>query len=140
MSAPRVARVASARYRQRFAPRDGAPLAVGWAPGRVNLIGEHTDYNDGFVLPAAVNRMVALAGQPASEPFATLYAAQRDETARVALAGADGDAPSWARYPLAVWRRLVEAGAAPAMPGFRAVIHGDVPLGAGLSSSAALEV
>ncbi|MDE3231482.1 MAG: galactokinase, partial [Chloroflexota bacterium] len=74
------------------------------------------------------------------EPFATLYAAQRDEMARVALAGDDGDAPTWARYPLAVWRRLVEAGAAPATPGFRAVIHGDVPLGAGLSSSAALEV
>jgi galactokinase len=140
---PVVARVASGLYRSRFAQPEDAPLALGWAPGRVNLIGEHTDYNDGFVLPAAINRMVALAGQPADEPFATLYAAQRHEMARVILSGAPRDAtdaPPWARYLLAVWRRLTQAGAAPRSPGFRAVIHGDVPLGAGLSSSAALEV
>lgn len=139
MTPPRVARVASALFRQRFGPTDDAPLAVGWAPGRVNLIGEHTDYNEGYVLPAAVSRMVALAGQPADEPFATIYAAQRGEVARVALPDGVG-APPWARYPLAVWRRLAEEGAAPSTRGFRAVIHGDVPLGAGLSSSAALEV
>ena len=138
-----VAREAERRFRSLFALPEDAPLAVGWAPGRVNLIGEHTDYNDGYVLPAAINRYAALAGQPADEPFATLYATQRGELARVSLSGAPrdaSDAPPWAGYIVSVWRRLAQMGATPPSPGFRAVVHGDVPLGAGLSSSAALEV
>lgn len=140
---PRVARVACQFYRRQFGVSEQEPLAVAWAPGRVNLIGEHTDYNEGYVLPAAINRLVALAGRPADEPYAMLYSAHHHEMARVWLGDAGGDdtpIPLWARYVQAVWRQLALVGAAPPAPGFSAVIFGDVPLGSGLSSSAALEV
>lgn len=140
-----MARLASETYRLRFGVSSAEPLLAAWAPGRINLIGEHTDYNEGFVLPAAVNRLVALAGRPTDEPFATLYSAHHQQFARVSLAAAlETDAaepaPLWARYLQAVWRQLSLLGAAPAAPGFSAAIVGDVPVGGGLSSSAALEV
>ncbi len=144
-SMPAVARAALLRYRERFSATASEPLAVAWAPGRMNIIGEHTDYNEGYVLPAAIDRMVALAGRAESEPFATLYSAHHEALARAPLTsdvdttGSDEAPPRWARYAQAVWRRLAQAGAAPA-PGFSAAIVGDVPLGGGLSSSAALEV
>jgi len=142
---PRVAQIASRLYRRQFGAPESAPLAVAWAPGRVNLIGEHTDYNEGYVLPAAINRLVALAGRPSDEPFATLYSAHHRELARVRLGEAEhgGDdiaTPLWARYVRAVWRQLALLGATAPAPGFSAVIYGNVPLGSGLSSSAALEV
>lgn len=147
--APRLARLASDTYRAQFGgASDG--LALAWAPGRINLIGEHTDYNEGFVLPAAINRLVALAGRPADEPFATLYSARHRERLRVRLSGASRGAteddngapiPIWARYIQAVWRQLALRGATPpTVLGFSAAVVGDVPMGAGLSSSAALEV
>ena len=145
-AAPRVARLASATYRRQFGVAAETPLMVGWAPGRINLIGEHTDYNEGYVLPAAINRLVALAGRPSDEPFATLYSARHRELARVRLGDTlddrqDAEAtPLWARYVRAVWRQLALAGAAPPSPGFSAALVGNVPLGGGLSSSAALEV
>jgi galactokinase len=147
---PAVARRAREVYREVFHARLGAhapqPLALAWAPGRINLIGEHTDYSEGFALPAAIDRLVALAGRPADEPLATLYSAHHREWASLRLDdGADDDkqaepTPFWARYVLATWRQLAQAGAAAPSRGFSAVICGDVPLGAGLSSSAALEV
>ncbi len=148
---PAVAQQASEVYREVFRARFGAqvvqPLACAWAPGRINLIGEHTDYSEGFALPAAIDRLVALAGRPADEPLATLYSAHHREWASLRLDdGADDDGardektPLWARYVLATWRQLAQAGAAAPTRGFSAVICGDVPLGAGLSSSAALEV
>ncbi len=134
----------------RSGPVGGQPVAIGWAPGRINLIGEHTDYSEGYVLPAAIDRLVALAGRPTDEPFATLYSAHHREWTSIALDSASGDdegddegddpAPLWSRYVMATWRQLAQAGAAPPTRGFSAVICGDVPLGGGLSSSAALEV
>lgn len=145
---PAVAQRASAIYdevaRARFALDRGQMPAIGWAPGRMNLIGEHTDYSEGFVLPAAIDRHVAVAGRGEDEPFATVYSAHHQEWARFPLdesAGApDGDIPLWARYIRATWQQLAAAGATPPRPGFSAAVFGDVPVGGGLSSSAALEV
>jgi galactokinase len=119
-------------------------LLAGWAPGRVNLIGEHTDYNDGFVLPIAVERTVALVGQLATDPTdmsVRLVSVHHGALATFSAsdppsAVAPGDVPLWARYVAGVVGELATAG----MPvwGFQAAIAGDVPLGAGMSSSAAL--
>jgi galactokinase len=100
------------------------------APGRINLIGEHTDYNGGFVLPCAVDRRVAVA---AGHGGGELYSANFDEARRMG----DGRDSSWADYPRGVAWAFGEAGHE--VGGFRAAYAGDVPLGSGLSSSAAIE-
>jgi galactokinase len=114
-----------------FGERFGeAPELVASAPGRVNLIGEHTDYNGGFVLPYAIERRVAVAmGRGRGE----LYSTDFDET-RPAEATREG---AWADYPRGVAWALKEAGFE--VPGFRAAFAGNVPQGAALSSSAAIE-
>src|SRR5258708_5486035 len=145
---PEPARAALAAYRaQLAAPDDARPVVVAWAPGRVNLIGEHTDYNDGFVLPVAVDRVVALAGRATNGGGVRLYSAHHDAYAsfagdREALANdAPGDLPAWARYVRGVLAELAaDLPEAESVPGFDAAIAGDVPLGGGMSSSAALEV
>ncbi len=143
---PWVAQQACEIYRAQFALPAAERLAIAWAPGRINLIGEHTDYNEGFVLPAAIDRLVALAGRPADEPFATLYSAHHQAWTRIPLGRDAADVledaaiPLWARYIQATWRELALASATPPALGFSAVLLGDVPLGGGLSSSAALEV
>jgi galactokinase len=115
------------------------------APGRVNLIGEHTDYNDGFVLPMAIERHVVVAADRPqgwnvgmSKPTRLFSAAVQQEATIPAEGPATPGPVPWARYlegVVAGWRRLGhDAGP------FDAVIHSDVPLGGGLSSSAALEV
>lgn len=116
-----------------------------WAPGRVNLIGEHTDYNDGFVLPIAVDRVVALAGRARTDSLVRLWSAHFSEYAQIALVGLPESfdeqreyLPGWARYVLGVITELLRAGAR--FSGFDAVVHGDVPVGGGMSSSAAIEV
>lgn len=140
--APDAAVRAVAVARTRSDAEAAARLAVGWAPGRINLIGEHTDYSEGYVLPAAIHRTVALAGYALDEPVAVLFSAHHQEEARVALDAPlrSSDAPLWARYVLATWRELAALQGVPEARGFNAVIVGDVPPGAGLSSSAALEV
>ncbi|MEQ9460325.1 MAG: galactokinase [Phycisphaeraceae bacterium] len=112
---------------------------VAAAPGRVNLIGEHTDYNDGFVLPMAIDRRTVLAARR-----------QSDSVARIRAEGFEGEAvidltqpiargmPDWSNYVRGTLAFSLEAGLD--VPGFDAVIVSDVPTGAGLSSSAALEV
>ena len=117
------------------------PAASAWfrAPGRVNLIGDHTDYNDGFVLPFALDRSCIVAARPAE----TVRVRSLDTGDVVELA-ADGSVapagvlPAWGRYVAAVIRELAVLGRPPA--GMDAVLASDVPSGAGLSSSAALEV
>ena len=116
-----------------------------WAPGRVNLIGEHTDYNDGFVLPMAVDRVVAFAGRPRVDTIVRLWSAYFSESARLSLDGLPGTfeaqrnaLPGWARYVLGVMAELARKGIE--FSGFDAVIYGDVPVGGGMSSSAAIEV
>jgi galactokinase len=125
-----------------FARRFGRPPRwVAAAPGRVNLIGEHTDYNDGFVLPMAIDRYVVVAADraPDGAAKARLYSAALDQEATVAVEApfAPG-AVAWARYVEGVVAGCRAAGlkAGP----FEAVVLSDVPQGGGLSSSAAIEV
>ena len=109
------------------------------APGRVNLIGEHTDYNDGFVLPAAIDRHVLVAVSPREDRRVRVYAADFDEIAAFDLDDIrlDDEHP-WSNYERAVAWALQEA--RHGLRGMDAVITGDVPIGSGLSSSAAVEV
>jgi galactokinase len=115
-----------------------APARWFQAPGRVNLIGEHTDYNDGFVLPCAIDRHTVVAWGPASDGVTVIAADANDRDAfATALPIAHADA-AWANYVRGVADELLKAGHAIAPA--RLAIAGDVPLGAGLSSSASLEV
>ncbi len=142
-------RAARAAYQRAFgddAEARQGPLTLAWAPGRVNLIGEHTDYNDGWVLPVAVDRVAALAGRGRGDGTVRLFSSHHQATASFALEGLapdnaaqrGADLPGWARYPLGVAAEMQGAGYA--LIGADAAIAGDVPLGAGMSSSAALEV
>jgi len=116
----------------------GKPDGRWWAPGRVNLIGEHTDYNDGFVLPLALEQGVAAAARRVDEPVLRVHSAQLGATVEVPLATiAPGVPAGWAGYVAGVAWALREAGSD--VPGLDVVIDGDIPVGAGLSSSAALE-
>jgi galactokinase len=127
----------AARFADVFGPADG--LRSVRAPGRVNLIGEHTDYNDGFVMPMALERAVRIALVPDDTPRVRLWSEQFAERAEFALGQTPGDAtPHWLQYPMAVAAVLAEQGLP--LRGFRGVVDGDVPVGAGLSSSAACEV
>lgn len=123
-----------------FTQRWGSlPEVVVQAPGRVNLIGEHTDYNNGFVLPVAVNRYIWVAASRNSERKVTLYAINFREEVTFPLDDIqfDGEKP-WSNYQRGVAYVLQQEGFR--LPGIKAVIGGDVPIGAGLSSSAAVEV
>jgi len=125
------------RFAEIFGQADG--LRTVRAPGRVNLIGEHTDYNDGFVMPMALARAVRIALVPHREPTVTLWSEQFAERAEFAIGQAPAaDTPHWLQYPMAVAQVLAEEGLS--LRGFRGVVDGDVPVGAGLSSSAACEV
>jgi galactokinase len=116
----------------------GKPEGRWWAPGRVNLIGEHTDYNDGFVLPLALPQGVAAAARLADGPVLRVHSAQLGATVEVPLATiAPGVPAGWAGYVAGVAWALREAGHE--VPGLDVVVDGDIPVGAGLSSSAALE-
>jgi len=111
------------------------------APGRVNLIGDHTDYHDGFVLPLAVDRDCVVAARPRDDGRVTAQSLELPGVVDVAADGSDEPVsvePSWGRYVAGVVRALVEAGRAPS--GVDAVLSSSVPAGSGLSSSAALEV
>jgi galactokinase len=115
------------------------PVSVVRAPGRVNLIGEYTDFNGGFVLPAALDREVRVAFRPSGDSRVEMFSADFNERAAFDLAGiARGQAQGWAKYPMGVaW--VLQDEKHP-VAGMRAVIQGNVPIGAGLSSSAAIEV
>ena len=117
---------AARAYKEKFGEE---PELVASAPGRVNLIGEHTDYNGGFVLPCAIDRRIAVA---VGAGEGALYSADFDQTRQI-----DDKDSSWADYPRGVAWAIGEAGHE--IGGFRAAFAGDVPLGSGLSSSAAIE-
>jgi galactokinase len=122
-----------------FAERAGRdPDGIWAAPGRVNLIGEHTDYNDGFVLPVAVDRQVLAAAARRDDGRVRCWSLQEQAAAEVDLAEVGpGRVDGWAAYPLGVAWSLRQAGVPVA--GADLLVDGDVPAGAGLSSSAALE-
>ena len=115
------------------------------APGRVNLLGEHVDYNQGVVLPAAIDRAVQLVAAPASDQKVTLVALDLNEQVSFSLDELDQGydqanqaLPGWARYPAGVAWALLQGGFLPC--GMQAIYTSDIPIGAGLSSSAAVEV
>ena len=124
---------------QEFGHRFGRRPTVSRAPGRVNLIGEHTDYNDGFVMPAALEFATLVAASPRPDRRLNVYSMIMDETRSFDL-----DAPpetgrhDWSDYVFGVAVMLERAGRR--LQGADLVVSTDVPLGAGLSSSAALEV
>jgi galactokinase len=126
--------------RRRFAEIFGEePSAVVRAPGRVNLIGEHTDYNDGYVLPVAVDRSAFVAAAPRGDRQVVLHALDFGESTKFPLDDIRPDqAQTWSNYQRGVAYFLEERGIT--LPGLNAVIGGDVPIGSGLSSSAAVEV
>ena len=105
--------------------------------GRINLIGEHTDYNGGFVFPGAINKVIMAAIAPNGTDKVRVFSIDIDEYAEFGLEESDAPSQSWARYIFGVCREIIKRGGT--VKGFDAVFAGNVPLGAGLSSSAALE-
>ena len=116
-----------------------APRWVVAAPGRVNLIGEHTDYNEGFVLPMAIERYILIAGSTNSGPEVTLHSVTPGETATFSIRPkVEPGEPGWSNYLRGVIAGFQKLGKK--FPAFDAVIESNLPFGGGLASSAALEV
>lgn len=114
-----------------------APTLLVGAPGRINLIGEHTDYNDGFVLPAAIDKHIYFALSKSVGDQTAIKSLNYDNQLRFDPAGDPlPDLPAWGRYLFTATQELQERGYA--VPPFHCVFGGDIPLGAGMSSSAAL--
>jgi galactokinase len=121
------------------------PAQVVRAPGRVNILGEHVDYNDGLVLPAAIDRAVYIAAAPVQGDLVSLLAVDLDKQVDFHLANLPDKTdsqgqplPGWARYPAGVAWALEQSGLPTS--GIQALYSSDIPIGAGLSSSAAVEV
>jgi len=124
---------------RRFETLYGQPAAVlVRAPGRVNLIGEHTDYNDGFVLPMAIDRAAWIALRPRDDGRVRLHSVDFDQTAEFSLDDIRHDDSGWLEYVKGMAHVLRVEGYP--LRGWEGVIAGDVPIGAGLSSSAAVEM
>jgi len=135
--------LADRRFRELF----GSQPALFRAPGRVNLIGEHTDYNDGWVMPAAIGMYTCAAAGPADGSRLTIHSINFDESRdfdlnALPVAPTEGAVRSqplhWSDYVIGVAALLRRAGCA--LRGARIVLSGDIPIGAGLSSSASCEV
>ena len=115
----------------------GAGAIMYASPGRINLIGEHTDYNGGFVFPGAVDKGIVAAIRPNGTDKVRAFAIDLDQSAEFGLNEEDKPAQSWAHYIFGVCREMQKRGVK--VKGFDTAFSGDVPLGAGMSSSAALE-
>ena len=120
-------------YRQRF----GTMPRLFMAPGRVNLIGEHTDYNEGFVLPAAINKRAWLAIGPSQQHSGNWISLDLDLEASVSHEVIQPHAQAWVNYLLGIVDQFQRKGIP--VPPLNLVLGSDIPVGAGLSSSAALE-
>jgi len=128
-----------ARVKTLFAQKFGGEARAFRAPGRVNLIGEHTDYNDGFVLPAAIDMYTWVAIAPRSDAVLHVFSASLNQSAEINLRQENPLAKKhWSDYVHGVALALQKSGVT--LRGANVVIHSDVPSGSGLSSSAALEV
>lgn len=123
--------------RKKFAELYGEAGAVFTSPGRINLIGEHTDYNGAFVFPGAVDKAMVAEIRLNGTDRIRAYALDLGESAEFGLNEEDAPQQSWARYVFGVAREIQKRGHK--IGGFDTVFSGDVPLGAGMSSSAALE-
>lgn len=122
--------------KDRFSRRFGGEPVIIASPGRVNLIGEHTDYNDGFVLPAAIDKCIYLALAANGTDTCTVYASSLDESYTFNINEVTPHR-GWTNYILGVVHHLQNKGYR--IGGFNAVLDGEVPIGSGLSSSAAVE-
>ena len=116
---------------------DGSTGAVYTSPGRINLIGEHTDYNGGFVFPGAVDKGIMAELKPNGTKKVRAYSIDMKDMVEFGLNEEDAPRTSWARYIFGVCREMIKRGVE--VEGFNTAFAGDVPLGAGMSSSAALE-
>lgn len=124
--------------RRRFIKHfDGTTGSVYASPGRVNLIGEHTDYNGGFVFPGAVDKGIMAEIKFNGTDKVRAYSIDLKDYVEFGLNEEDAPRTSWARYIFGVCREIIKRGYK--IPGFNTAFAGDVPLGAGMSSSAALE-
>lgn len=127
-------RIIETRFKEVFG--SDADLSVK-SPGRINIIGEHTDYNEGFVLPAAIDKNVYVALRTRQDGQINLYSEGYNEHYKVSLRELAPTEKGWPNYILGVVHQYVQKGVS--LAGFDLYIDGDVPLGAGLSSSAAVE-
>ena len=107
------------------------------SPGRINVIGEHTDYNEGFVLPAAIDKYGHVAISKRNDDIISLYAIEFKERFETKIADIKPIEGKWTNYVLGVVDQLIKRNIS--ISGFNLVVTGDVPVGAGLSSSAAIE-
>jgi galactokinase len=137
-----IREIVTAKFQERFG---SAPARIVRAPGRVNLLGEHVDYNDGFVLPTAIDRATWLAFSPSETPHTTLAAVDLSEEISFASESlpaktdtAGKSLPMWALYPAGVMWALNDAGLK--TPSMKGVYASNVPQGSGLSSSASVEM
>lgn len=119
-----------------FSKRFNRQPRVYYSPGRINLIGEHIDYNSGYVMPAAIDKGIYYAVAPNNTDTINFYALDFDESYTVALSAVQPN-DSWRNYVLSVVNELIQAGNA--LKGFDCVFGGDIPVGSGMSSSAAVE-
>jgi galactokinase len=139
MPRTRVTNDATDRLREIFTNRFSASPQIYRAPGRVNLIGEHTDYNDGFVMPAAVEFFTHVAISPRDDRQLVIRSENYQEQVEYSLEHLPAHGKQhWSDYVVGVAKILQESGLA--CPGANLLIDGNVPQGAGLSSSASLEV
>ena len=122
---------------EKFKSLFGDNYMVYTSPGRVNLIGEHTDYNGGFVFPGAIDKGIYAAINPNGTDIVRAYSVDYEGQVEFGMNEEDAPQESWARYIFGVCREMKKRGFEP--KGFDTVFVGDVPLGAGMSSSAALE-
>ena len=129
---------AARQFRGQFPQYETSPLYYGIAPGRVEILGNHTDYNEGYVLSAAIDKYTVLVGTPVPGNITSLYSESMNSTVEFAI---DDESPypkyspeSWTNYPRGVILQMKPRG------GFVAVVSSTVPVGAGVSSSAALEL
>jgi galactokinase len=122
------------RFKKHF---DGSEGSVYTSPGRINLIGEHTDYNGGFVFPGAVDKGIVAEIKLNGTNKIRAYSIDLKDYVEFGMNEEDAPHASWARYIFGVCREMIKRGAK--LQGFNTAFSGDVPLGAGMSSSAALE-
>lgn len=133
--AQKIKNLVVAAHQQRF---NENPSAIVSAPGRINLIGEHTDYSEGFVLPVAIDRNVTISFSPRIDDILHIYSMDFDADIKIHLNAIKRGHGGWVEYISGMAWALMEAGFQ--LSGWEGVIAGNIPIGAGLSSSAALEV
>jgi len=127
-----------AKFEKRFGDK---PAAVAYAPGRIEVLGNHTDYNEGFVFSAAIDKGTFFAVSPATDDKCALVAGNLDREVSFSISDVKPQKEdSWQNYVTGTFNWLFDGEPAKAGRGFNAVFEGNIPLGAGLSSSAALEM